>query len=221
MNRQSFNSSVDTPCAGLLGIVAGERVLQACLFAGMLAVGMPSGLAATNEVTPDQVVSAIEDAFGVTPGGRRNHTRGTCALGEFIPARRGFEYSRSELFSPGGPVPVVARFFLGGGNPDVPDTATSPRGMALEFRLRNGELQHMTMLDTPVFGATSPQAFLDMMVAIKTGPATGKPDPDKVKAFRSTHLLRHPCIQVHRSPQEGPAGALAFRPAGWRKQAHG
>jgi hypothetical protein len=54
-------------------------------------------------------------------------------------------YSRSLLFS-GSTIPVVARFSVAGGNPNASDTEKSPRGMALEFRLANGSLQHMTML---------------------------------------------------------------------------
>lgn len=169
------------------GIFVGKYHLQKWLLAGVLAFGTPLGLAAQPEVAPDQVVSAIEDVFGVTPGERRNHTKGTCAAGEFVGVRKAAAvYSRSALFS-GRPVPVVARFSLAGGNPKAPDVAKSPRGMALEFSLPKGASQHMTMLNTPVFGAALPRTFLDLMVALKPEPATGKPDPEKIKAFKATH----------------------------------
>ncbi len=142
--------------------------------------------AAESEATPDKVVGAIESTFGVTPGERRNHIKGTCATGEFVGAKEAAAYSRSPLFS-GKPVPVVARFSLSGGNPKVPDTAKSGRGMALEFRLPNASLHHMTMLNTPIFGAATPKTFLDLMVATQPDPATGKPDPEKVKAFKASH----------------------------------
>jgi catalase len=163
-----------------------SRALGKWPFLLALVLAAPPGIAAENEVTPEQVVSAIEDAFGVTPGERRNHTKGTCASGEFVGNPEAADYSRSELFS-GKPVPVVARFSLAGGNPKAPDTAKSPRGMALEFRLPDGSIQHMAMLNTPVFGAAQPRTFYDMMVAIKPDPATGKPDPEKIKAFKATH----------------------------------
>ena len=157
------------------------------LLAGVLALGAPLASAAQVEVTADQVVKAIEGTFGVTPGERRNHTKGTCALGEFVGSPEAAAYSRSALFS-GKPVPVVARFSLAGGNPKAPDTARSARGMALEFRLPGGgNLQHMTMLNTPVFGASQPRTFLDQMIAMKPDPATGKPDPKKIKAFQTSH----------------------------------
>lgn len=161
-----------------------------CVAVAGMVLGLLTGgpaVAAQGKVTPAQVVGALEQTFGVTPGQRRNHIKGTCALGEFVGnPRAASPYTRSQLFS-GKPVPVVARFSLAGGNPHVPDTARSPRGMALEFRLPHGALQHMTMLNTPVFGAATPQTFYDMIVAKRPDPRTGKPDPAKIKAFKASH----------------------------------
>lgn len=156
------------------------------LLGGVLAVSAPLAVAAQDPVTAEQVVSALEGTFGVTPGERRNHTKGTCATGQFVGTRAAAAYSRSALFS-GEPVPVVARFSVAGGNPRVPDTAKNPRGMALEFKLPGDTLQHITMINTPMFGAAQPRTFLDMIVATKPDPATGKPDPEKVKAFKASH----------------------------------
>lgn len=156
------------------------------LLSVLLMSGTPLCMAEQHAVTADQVVTAIEGTFGVTPGARRNHTKGTCVSGEFVGTSEATIYSRSALFS-GHLLPVVGRFSLAGGNPTAADTAKSPRGMALEFKLPDGSLQHMTMLNTPVFGAAHPQTFLDQMVAMKPDPATGKPDPEKLKAFKATH----------------------------------
>lgn len=156
------------------------------LFAGLLALSAAPVMAAQDEVAADQVVTAIEGVFGVTPGERRNHIKGACAVGEFVGSPEAAAYSRSALFS-GKPVPVVARLSLAGGNPKAPDTAKSPRGLALEFKLPGNNLQHMTMLNIPIFGAMQPRTFLDLMVASKPDPATGKPDPEKIKLFKATH----------------------------------
>ena len=174
-----------------VGDFASQHRLHKVMLAAMLVLGMPLGttfaIAAEPEVTPDQVVTSIENVFGVTPGQRRNHIKGICAAGEFVGnPKAAAEYTRSTLFS-GKPVPVVARFSLAGGNPKAPDTAKSPRGMALEFSLPNNEAQHMTMLNVPVFGAAQPSTFYDQMVALKPDPATGKPDPNKMMEFKATH----------------------------------
>jgi len=162
------------------------KTLPAWLLTAGLGLAAPFGAQAQDEVSAEQVVSALEATFGVTPGERRNHTKGTCALGEFVGLPATAAWSRSLLFS-GQPVPVIARLSLAGGNPRAPDTARSPRGMALEFKLPGGALHHMTMLNTPVFGAANPKTFLDLIVAMKPDPATGKPDPKKIAAFKASH----------------------------------
>lgn len=142
-------------------------------------------------VTASDVVSALETTFGVHSGERRNHTKGTCAAGEFTGLPEASAYTRSALFS-GKSIPVIARFSMPGGNPDVPDTARIPRGMALEFKLPDNALHHITMLNTPVFGAATPQTFFDDIVAKTPDPATGKPDPEKIRAFKEKHPDSHP-----------------------------
>jgi catalase len=151
--------------------------------APMLALGES---ATGTEVTAPQMIDAFEGTFGVHPGQRRNHIKGTCAAGEFVGAADAAALSRSMLFS-GKTIPVVARFSLGGGNLEVPDAAAAPRGMALEFHLPGGGLQHITMINVPIFGATSPASFRDAIVAAKPDPKTGKADPEKLKAYAASH----------------------------------
>jgi catalase len=139
-----------------------------------------------DSTTGQQMIDAFEGTFGVHSGQRRNHIKGTCASGEFVGTTDAAAHSRSALFS-GKPIPVVARFSLGGGNPEVPDTAPAPRGMALEFRLSGGALQHITMINFPIFAAASPTSFREALVAAKPDPKTGKPDPEKLKAYAATH----------------------------------
>ena len=162
-----------------------ERTLRLVVAtAALVGVATPAG--AQEPVTAPQVVTALEEAYGVHPGQRRNHTKGMCALGSFVGTPEAAAYSRSALFL-GSTIPVVARFSLAGGNPNAADTEKTPRGMALEFRLSDGSRQHMTMLNTPMFFATMPRTFLDKMLALKPDPATGKPNPDALKAFAATH----------------------------------
>ena len=145
----------------------------------------PAPPPAPASVTAPQMIDAFEGTFGVHQGQRRNHAKGSCAAGEFVGTSDAAALSRSGLFS-GKPVPVVARFSLGGGDPNVPDAAPAPRGMALELHLPNG-LQHITMINAPIFGATSPSSFRDALVAAKPDPVTGKPDPEKLKAYAASH----------------------------------
>jgi len=150
-------------------------------------LGFTSCLSAwAEQPSPDEVITTMEKLNGVTPGARRNHIMGICANGTFVGSKELKKYSSSALFS-GKSIPFVARFSLAGGNPKAPDTAKSPRGLAVEFKLSKNSFQHFTMLNVPVFGAATPQTFLDSMVANLPDPVTGKPDPQKQKDFRDTH----------------------------------
>lgn len=162
------------------------RLISICGAAICTVNAQTSSASRLKEVTGGEVVTALEGAYGVHPGERRNHAKGTCATGVFVGATDMAKYSRSALFS-GDPVPIVARFSLAGGDPNAHDTEKSPRGMALEFRLPNGSLQHMTMINTPMFFAAMPRTFLDKMLALKPDPATGKPDPAAYEAFLASH----------------------------------
>lgn len=141
-----------------------------------------SSHAAGSEVTATQAIDALEERFGVTHGQRRNHIKGICAAGSFVGNPETVRYSRSDLFS-GKTIPVVARFSISGGNLMVSDATKSPRGMALQFRLDSGAVHHITMLNTPIFGASTPEAFVDHLRAARPDPVTGKPNPELLKDF--------------------------------------
>ena len=49
----------------------------------LLALSMPLAAAQGDEVTADQVVTALE-GVRVHPGEHRHHTKGTCALGALV-----------------------------------------------------------------------------------------------------------------------------------------
>ena len=53
--------------------------LAATLFAAA-----PIADARQEAVTAEAVANALEAAYGVHPGMRRNHAKGTCALGSFV-----------------------------------------------------------------------------------------------------------------------------------------
>ena len=74
----------------------------------------------TAEITARAAVDALEGAYRVNPGLRRNHTKGVGALGTFIGSPEMAEYSRSPLFS-GQAMDVVARFSIAGGDPEASD----------------------------------------------------------------------------------------------------
>lgn len=153
----------------------------------ILSLGLPLCPArAGDDPAPEDVVGALEKISGVHKGLRRNHAKGVCAIGHFQGAEAARALSASALFS-GQEVPVVARFSVAGPDPDVADTANVPHGMALQFQLPGGALHNMTMINAPVFPAKNPADFFEILQAGIPDPATGKPDPEKLKAYIAKH----------------------------------
>jgi len=118
--------------------------------ASAVMVFLTTAAAAAETVTPSQVIDSFEGTFGVHPGQRRNHTKATCAVGQFVGTPAAAAFSRALLFTQ-TPIPVVARFSVAGGNPSVADATKNARRMVREFRLPDGSRQHMTMLNTQAF----------------------------------------------------------------------
>lgn len=150
------------------------------------AISAPLLARADEPVRPDQVIGAMEQQAGVTPGHRRNHINGICVSGSFTGDTAVSKYTTSFLFS-GQPLAAVGRFSLAGGSPKVPDSSRGPRGMALELRGPEGAVQHFTLLNVPVFAAATPQSFYEGILAGMPDPQTGKPDPAKIAAYRASH----------------------------------
>jgi catalase len=134
------------------------------------------------QLDPNKMVDTFERVGGKFEGFRRSGAKGVCASAEFMGSAEGRALSMSSAFS-GQPVPVVARFSVGGGNPKAPDNAKSQRNMALQFDLPGGESWQMGNISAPVFGAATPEQFLGRLESLVPDAETKKPNPDKVKAF--------------------------------------
>jgi catalase len=132
------------------------------------------------------VNDALQGAYGRHLGKRRNHTKGFGTTGNFVGTKEAAQLSRSALFG-GDRIEVIGRFSIAGGDPSASDSERSPRGMGLEFRLKNGALHHITMIHTPMFFARTPSTFLDKFLALAKDVHTEKADPSKFTAFMKQH----------------------------------
>jgi catalase len=131
-------------------------------------------------------IDRFEQIDGTHPGFRRNHAKGVGVSGFFESNGNGVRLSRAAVFEPGR-VPVLGRFSLDGGQPYQPDRPGTRRGLALQFSLRNGEEWRTAMINFPVFPVSTPEIFFERLLAFKQDPATGQPDPARVKAFEERH----------------------------------
>jgi catalase len=137
-------------------------------------------------LTQDRMMAAFQQANGIHAGFRRNHAKGVCVTGWFESSGQAAALSKAAVFRPGR-VPVVGRFALAGGMPFQPDAPAQVRSMALRFLLPGGEEWRTGMNNIPVFAVNSARGFYEQLLASSPDPATGKPDPDKMKAFLAAH----------------------------------
>ena len=170
-----------SPTLPRFALIAAILAIVVALFAwvgGFLTPGRISGGA---------VADSLQAANGkVYPGFRRAHAKGLCVSGHFEANGAGTALSSAALF-PKGTVPVIGRFSTGGGNPMAADGRPVFHALGLRFALPHGEEWRMAIDHTPIFVVSTPADFVALQKVSIPDPATGKPDPAKVKAFAATH----------------------------------
>jgi len=171
---------------GLVGIV------PLCLVAAFAYTG---GWLSPHDLTQARVVSGFEAVNGPHPGFRRNHSKGMCATGWFDSSGDAADLSKAALFAKGH-YPVVGRIAFAGGLPFVPDNTSLVRSLALRVMPPGAEEWRTGMINIPVFPFSNVKTFYQQMETSIPNPATGKPDPEKMKAF------------VAANPSFAAAGAL-------------
>ena len=161
-------------------------LIAAVLLMIVLAFGYVGGWLAPQRLTAQRLVNQLQANAGVFSGYRRNHAKGVCVAGYFDSSGQAQTYSVAQVFAPGR-TPVVGRFAIPGGNPYAPDNSVPIRSFALRFTQANGQQWRTGMNSMPVFPVATPQAFYAQLQAQQPDPATGKPNPAKVKAFFAAH----------------------------------
>jgi catalase len=135
---------------------------------------------------PLEQVNALEGLFGPQAGFRRSGAKGVCASGHFVGNTVGRNLSSASVFS-GEKVPAVLRFSVGGGSPKASDKGRSVRGLAFQLTAANGEVWQSANISAPVFFVAKPEQFAPFLQVRTPDPATGKPDPAKLKAFNEAN----------------------------------
>jgi catalase len=95
-----------------------------------------------------------------------------------------------------GSVPVIGRFAVAVGRPFVPDDKTEVRSLALSFRPPGAQEWRTGMNDIPVFSVKDANGFYDQLLASQVDSATGKPDPEKMRAFFAAHPESQRALQL-------------------------
>jgi catalase len=139
------------------------------------------------EVDPEDMVNAINEAFGSHKGYRAVHAKGFCGAGSLKATPEAAEYTKATLFD-GHAVPTMFRFSLAPGAPNASDLEQAPRSLVARFEDADGTTMDMVMINVPFVFVKDPVDFAPFFRALKPDPATGKPDGAKLQA----HLERHP-----------------------------
>lgn len=145
------------------------------------------GWLSAGDLTQARIVDRFERVNGPHPGFRRNHAKGLCLVGRFESSGGGVPLSKASLFAAGQVTPVTGRIALAGGQPYAADAAATVRSLALRFHFPDGEEWRTGNNNIPVFPVRTPEAFYAQLLAAKPDPATGKPDPEALKAFFAAH----------------------------------
>ncbi|WP_350333243.1 catalase family peroxidase [Coralliovum pocilloporae] len=134
--------------------------------------------------TSERLIGALNGTFGTHKGCRASHAKGLSVSGTFVP---GGDVDRMDIpMLHGDPMPVSARFSIGGGNPGVSDKSRSVRGMGLTIGGKD-ENWSLALISAPVFFASSLEQFVAFLEARRPVPELGGPDPERVAAFNAVN----------------------------------
>lgn len=176
-------------------ILLGGSVIGAITATIILCFAYVGGFLSPARLTQDGLIDTFQEVNGVFPGFRRNHAKGVCVTGHFDSNGSGVRVSKAVVFE-SGRIPVIGRFSIAGGKPFAPDSEANVLAIAVSFRPPNGEEWRSAMVDIPVFPVRDAAGFRDLLLASQIDPATGKPDPAKMKAFLAAHAEAPPALEL-------------------------
>jgi catalase len=147
----------------------------------------PTVIRAEDQPVEEQIVDAMNKAFGTHPGFRANHAKGIVVEGSFKASPEAGGLSRAVLFN-GSTIPVTVRFSDSTGMPDLPDgsKAANPHGMAIKFHLPDGRDTDMVINSLRFFPVSSGEDFRDMLLALAASPPDAA-KPTKFEQFAASH----------------------------------
>jgi catalase len=161
--------------------VLGSLVLIAVVIgASAAAFAYTAGWLSPQRITPDKMVDALTPPNVDPLGHRRNHAKGICFTGVFESNGAGAALSQAQVFTR-GKYPALGRFNVATPDPNAADATVRVRGLGLLISMPDGQEWRTAMIDAPVFPASTPQAFYDLLLA------SASKDPDAMKTYAGAH----------------------------------
>ena len=162
-----------------------EHTLVAALI--VFGLSCPTTIRAEDRPIEEQIVDAMNKAFGTHPGFRANHAKGIVVEGSFKASPEAAGLSRAVLFN-GSTIPVTVRFSDSTGIPNLPDgsKAANPHGMAIKFHLPDGRDTDMVINSLKFFPVSTGEDFRDLLLALAASPPDAA-KPTKFDQFAASH----------------------------------
>jgi catalase len=141
----------------------------------------------TDKQLVHEIFETMLQVHGVKPGYRVVHAKGIVCQGTFTPSKDAATLSRAGHFQDVS-VPVTVRLSDGNPDPIIPDNTPNagPRGMAIRFKLPNGDETDIIALSVNGFAVGTGEEFLALQKAVAATDPT-KPHPWPIEGFLGTH----------------------------------
>jgi len=119
------------------------------------------------EADAESIVNGLNAVFGKHDGVRAAHTHGQCVKGNFVASPDAAALTKAPHFNSKTPVGVIARFSMGGGDPNASNAQKdNVRGLAIHFDLGKDNTTDLVMISAPVFVARDPDQFLKLLTTV-------------------------------------------------------
>jgi catalase len=152
----------------------------------------------------NQLLKKFDELFGVHPGFRPAHAKGTLLTGSFTPSPEAATLTRAPHFS--RPTPATVRFSNSTGLPMIPDNDANadPRGCGVRFHLAERVHTDIVAHSTNAFPVRTGQDFLEFLTAIASTDLTHFPGSPLEQ-----YLGGHPSALAFVQTPKPPASSFA------------
>ena len=148
------------------------------------------------------LLQQFDAIFGLHPGFRPAHAKGTMLTGTFTPSPDAASLTRAPHINRES-TPVTVRFSNSTGIPLVPDNDpnANPRGMAIRFHLAEHVHTDIVSHSADGFPVRTGQEFLEFLRAIASSDPS-KPSPSPIEAFLGAHPK---ALEYVQTPKPAPS----------------
>lgn len=135
----------------------------------------------------ERAVDSAYEVYGLHPGLRALHAKGTICAGTFVAAPAAAPLTTAAHLQ-GDVVEATVRFSKGSGDPGWPDASRDSHGLAVKFHLQSGADTDIVAATLPTFFVRRPEDFPGIMRALRPVRRGGRaPNPLRVTSYALRH----------------------------------